>query len=106
MMAEFPKHYQWLQDEFPTVLAAHQELGLALRQAGPLGDKEAQLVQLAGAAAIGSEGGVHSHARRAREAGAQPAEIYHALLLLTSTVGFPAVAAALAWAKEVVEKIE
>lgn len=102
-MSELPKHYQWLQTEFSEVLAAHQELGVALLQAGPLGSKEAQLVQLAGAAAIRSEGGVHSHARRAREAGAQPAEIYHTLLLLTSTIGFPAVAAALAWAKEVTE---
>ena len=54
-------------------------------------------MQLAAAAAIRSEGSVHSHARRATEAGATPEEIHHAILLLTSTIGFPTVAAALSW---------
>ena len=49
------------------------------------------------AAAAHSEGSVHSHARRARKAGATADEIAHAILLLTSTIGFPAVAAALSW---------
>jgi alkylhydroperoxidase/carboxymuconolactone decarboxylase family protein YurZ len=40
---------------------------------------------------------VHSHARRALEAGATSIEIHHALLLLTSTIGFPAVSAAISW---------
>jgi alkylhydroperoxidase/carboxymuconolactone decarboxylase family protein YurZ len=44
---------------------------------------------------------VHSHVLRAKEAGATPAEIRHALLLLTSTVGFPTVAAAFSWAGDV-----
>ncbi|HWN37859.1 MAG TPA: carboxymuconolactone decarboxylase family protein, partial [Gammaproteobacteria bacterium] len=34
---------------------------------------------------------------RAQKAGATPDEINHAILLLTSTIGFPAVAAALSW---------
>jgi alkylhydroperoxidase/carboxymuconolactone decarboxylase family protein YurZ len=59
------------------------------------------IIILAAAAAIRSEGSVHSHVRRAKEAGATPAEIRHALLLLTSTVGFPTVAAALTWAGHV-----
>jgi len=47
---------------------------------------------------------VHSHVRRALEAGAKPDEIYHALVLLVSTIGFPAVSAALSWAREIIEK--
>lgn len=47
-----------------------------------------------------SEGAVHSHVRRALEAGATPEEIYHAVMLLTSTIGFPNVAAALSWAED------
>jgi alkylhydroperoxidase/carboxymuconolactone decarboxylase family protein YurZ len=40
---------------------------------------------------------VHSHTRRALKAGATPEEIYHAVILLTSTIGFPHASAALSW---------
>jgi len=88
---------------FSDVLDAHQNLGKKLQKAGPLDDKTCQLVKLAAAAASRSEGGVHSHCKRALKAGASPDEIYHTLILLTSTVGFPNAAAAISWAKDVVE---
>jgi alkylhydroperoxidase/carboxymuconolactone decarboxylase family protein YurZ len=66
--------------------------------------KTSHLIQLAAAAAIRSEGSVHSHTRRALEAGAKADEIYHAIILLTSTIGFPTVSAALSWADDVIEK--
>jgi alkylhydroperoxidase/carboxymuconolactone decarboxylase family protein YurZ len=47
---------------------------------------------------------VHSHARRALDAGAKPDEIYHALILLTSIIGFPTVSAALSWVDDVIQK--
>lgn len=103
-MAEYPKNYTWLMSEFKSVLEAHQEFGKQLHAAGPIDNKTAQLIQLAGAAASRSEGAVHSHAKRALEAGAKQHEIYHAILLLASTIGFPTAAAALAWAREAVEK--
>jgi alkylhydroperoxidase/carboxymuconolactone decarboxylase family protein YurZ len=46
---------------------------------------------------------VHSHARRAIEAGASVEEVRHAILLLTSTIGFPTVMAAMSWADDVLE---
>jgi 4-carboxymuconolactone decarboxylase len=92
-----PKHFNRLAKRFPAVSAAVETLGEAVKKAGPLEPKVAELIQLAAAAAVRSEGAVHSHARRALEAGATPAEIHHALLLLTSTIGFPAVSAALSW---------
>lgn len=92
-----PKHFNKLAKKHPEYLAAVEALGEAVKKAGPLEPKVAELIQLAAAAAVHSEGSVHSHARRARKAGATPDEINHALLLLTSTIGFPAVAAALSW---------
>jgi AhpD family alkylhydroperoxidase len=68
-----------------------------------LSEKVRQFVQLAAAAAVRSEGAVHSHARRAVEAGASAEEIRHAILLLTSTIGFPTVVAAMTWADDVLE---
>ena len=102
-MTEYPEHYIWLKSKFGKAFKAHQTLGRDLHDAGPIGKKNAHLIQLAAAASIRSEGAVHSHVGRALEAKARPAEIYHSLVLLTGTIGFPAVAAALAWAKGVIE---
>lgn len=103
-MAKYPSNYRWIASRFGKALKAHQKLGEELLAAGPLKQKQAHLVQLAAAAAARSEGAVHSHVRRALEAKVKPEEIYHALLLLTSTIGFPAVSAALSWARETIEK--
>jgi alkylhydroperoxidase/carboxymuconolactone decarboxylase family protein YurZ len=46
---------------------------------------------------------VHSHTRRALEAGATPEQIRHTLISLTSTIGFPTVVAAISWADDVIE---
>ena len=102
-MKEYPSHYTWLMGEFGNVLEAHQAFGKELHQAGPLDEKTTQLIQLAGAASVRSEGAVHSHAKRALKAGAEKAEIYHCIILLASTIGFPAASAALSWAREIVE---
>jgi alkylhydroperoxidase/carboxymuconolactone decarboxylase family protein YurZ len=99
-----PQHYQALKERFPEVLAAVEALGAATHACGPLDECTAHLVQIAAAAAIGSEGAVHSHVRRALAAGAAADEIRHAVLLLTSTIGFPRTAAAMAWADEVIDR--
>lgn len=96
-----PSNYVRTKKLFPEYLAALEALGEAAKNAGPLGPKTLHLVQLAASAAVRSEGAVHSHARRAREAGASPEEIRHALVAVTSTIGFPNVTAALSWVEDV-----
>ena len=100
---ELPIHFRSVRDRFPKIMEALDELGKAARQQGPLDARTAHLIQLAAAAAIQSEGAVHSHVQRATAAGATPEEIYHAVVLLVSTVGFPRVAAALSWVDDVLE---
>ena len=102
-MTKFSANYSWLVSKFDKVLQSHQELGKAVREAGPIDEKTAHLIQLAAAAAVRSEGGVHSHVKRGLQAGATADELYHSLILLTSTIGFPTVAASLSWAREVIE---
>ena len=97
MSNELPKHYRSIRERFEEYGEALDQLGKAVRSSGPIDDKTSHLIQLAAAAAIRSEGGVHSHARRAMEKGASPEEVYHSLILLTSTIGFPNVAAAISW---------
>jgi 4-carboxymuconolactone decarboxylase len=99
--AKFPPWYVFIKEQHGNLIDSLEKLGEVLRQEGPLDDKTSHLVQLAAAAAIRSEGSVHSHVRRARAAGASPDEIYHTLMLLTSTIGFPTTSAALSWAYDV-----
>ncbi len=102
-MSNYPNNFNWLTTEFSTVMDAHQELGKALQSAGPLDNKTAHLIKLAAAATNHSAGSVHSHTKRALKAGAAPEEIYHTLMLLVSTIGFPTAAASLSWAREIIE---
>ena len=94
--------YGRFKKQHPDYFAAVEALGAAVRDVGPLDERQVQLVQLGAAAAIRSEGAVHSHARRALEAGASPEQVRHALLSITSTIGFPTVIAALSWAEEII----
>src|SRR3712207_4131311 len=93
-----PKQYLKIKKRHPDFLNAVESLGQTIKKQGPIDEKNALLIQLAAAAAIRSEGSVHSHTRRALDAGATNEEIYHAIILLTSTICFPQVIAALSWA--------
>lgn len=99
------KQYLKVEESHPDFIKAVEALGKAARMAGPLDDRQGQLLQLAAAAAIRSEGAVHSHTKRALKAGATADEIRHALILLTSTIGFPNVMAALSWADDVLGEV-
>ncbi len=96
-----PGFYHHVVERHPDYMQALDALGVAVRKAGPLDEQTLQLVQLAGAAATRSEGAVHSHTRRALQCGAKPEAIRHALIALTSTIGFPHVVAALSWAEDI-----
>ncbi|MCI0426542.1 MAG: carboxymuconolactone decarboxylase family protein [Nitrospiraceae bacterium] len=102
---KLPKHYLLEKKRRAAFIDAVETFGQTLREQGPLLDeKTGNLIQLAAAMAIHSEGAVHSHVRRAIESGASPEEIYHAIMLLTSTTGFPTVSAALSGAEDVLKK--
>jgi alkylhydroperoxidase/carboxymuconolactone decarboxylase family protein YurZ len=101
---KLPKHYLFERKKHAGFVDAVEALGQMLKAQGPLDEKTANLIQLAAAIAVHSEGAVHSHVRRAVESRASPEEIYHAIILLTSTIGFPTVMAALSWAEDVLLK--
>ncbi len=103
-MPKLPNQYTGIQKRYKGFMKAVENLGKAVKAAGPLNEKTARLIQLAAAASSRSEGSVHSHARRALASGAKPEEIRHTIILLTSTIGFPAVSAALSWVDDVLEK--
>lgn len=100
-MKEAPRHFNRLSERYPGYVEAIENLGETVRTLGPLDERTCHLVQLAAAAASRSEGAVHSHARRALALGVSREELDHTLLCLTSTIGFPAVSAALSWVEDV-----
>jgi alkylhydroperoxidase/carboxymuconolactone decarboxylase family protein YurZ len=87
-MSKLPSFYSSFRERHPAVVQAYEALGDATRAAGPLTAREAELVKLALAAGARVEGAVHSHARRALEAGAKAEELRHVAVLAITTLGF------------------
>ena len=102
-MEQLPKSYQQFSEQFPDVIQAYSDLGKAVHQSGPLDRKTRELIKLGMAVARGSEGAVHSHTRRAGEAGASREEIYHVLLLAITSIGFSGSVAAYTWVNDVLQ---
>lgn len=100
-MSSLPSFYEDFRRKRPEVVAAYEALGEATRAAGPLPAKQVELVKLALAAGAKLEGAVHSHARRALEAGATAEELRHVPLLAITTLGFPAAMATRALIEDV-----
>lgn len=88
-MSKLPPYYSSFRDAHPEVVEAYETLGEATRAAGPLSVRDAAMVKLALAAGGRIEGAMHSHARRALEAGVSPDELRHVALLAITTLGFP-----------------
>ena len=103
MNHKIASHYEMVKKYHPEYLEAVENLGLTAKNAGPIDEKTAQLIQLAASIANKSEGATHSHTKRALKLGASKEEIRHCVLLLTNTLGFPAVMAGLSWVNDILE---
>jgi len=99
--AKVPGWYETQRRRHGGVIAAYEALGRACRAAGPLDGRTAALVKLGIAVGARLEGAVHSHVRRSLEAGASLDDCRHVVLLATTTIGFPAMMAALSWVEDV-----
>lgn len=87
----------------PEVWESYRKLGKACSEAGPLDDKTRRLVKLAFAIAMRSEGGVHSHVRRALRDGVTKDELLHVATLAIPTLGFPNALAGRSWIEDLLE---
>ena len=95
-----PNRFLKFQKDYPGIFELYEQLGSATRAAGPLDARTHALVKLGIAAGAGLEGAVHSHVRRAREAGCSPKEIRQIALLGLTTLGFPKMMTILSWIDE------
>ncbi len=103
-MVKLPRSYEAFKRSYSQIWRAYDRLGSLSHRAGPLDDKTRELVKLALSIGAKLEGAVHSHTRRALEAGATPMEIRHLVLLSLTTLGFPSTIAALNWVEDVLKK--
>jgi alkylhydroperoxidase/carboxymuconolactone decarboxylase family protein YurZ len=101
-----PKPFKNFKDHFADVHRQYEELAKTCRENGPLDQKTQDLVKLGISIGQHSKGGVMSQTRKALASGATEDEIHHAILLSLTTVGFPAMIAAMGWADAVLEKQE
>ena len=104
MADRLPSAYERFQQEYPTVWEAYDALGAAAHAAGPLDGKSRQLVKLALAVAIRSEGATHAHTRKCLEAGISAEEIRQVVLLSIPTIGYPAAMAAMTWVDDILRR--
>jgi len=98
---KLPKRYLDFQQRYARVFKAFDALGKATAEIGPLKGKTRALVKLGLAVGGQLEGAVHSHVRRAVEAGCSADEIRHVVLLSTTTLGFPSMIKALSWVDDI-----
>lgn len=102
-MRKIPGFYTRFLEQYPEVGEAYGDLSSACKKAGPLDERTAELVKLGISIGAGMSGATHSHTRKALEAGASPDEIIHAVLMATTTIGFPNMMRGLAWVKDVLD---
>ena len=106
MTNSLPPTVRKLSEERPELWQAYQALGKACGSAGPLDQRTRRLVKLALSVGGGSEGAVHSHARRALEEGLAADELRQVAILAVPTLGFPRAVAALTWIDDILIKQE
>lgn len=100
--AKLPPTAGRIAQEHPEIWQAYAALGEACAEAGPLESKTIRLVKLALAIGVGSEGAVHSHARRAVSEGIARDALKQVALLAITTIGFPQAMRAATWIEDVV----
>jgi len=101
-----PDIYKKFSEKFPDIFKHYKDLGVACRNAGPLSEKDQNLVKLGIAIGANSRGGIMSHTRKALSAGATPDEVIQVVLLGLTTTGFPQMMAAMKWVDSVLGEQE
>ena len=101
-MSKLPSKYLKFKEDYSEMFSAYERLGKSSVDVGPLDRKQIALIKLGITLGARLEGAVHSHCRKALEAGWEPAEIRHAVLLSATTIGFPSMMAGLSWVDDII----
>jgi alkylhydroperoxidase/carboxymuconolactone decarboxylase family protein YurZ len=102
---ELPPFLQKVIRRYPDVWAKYEDLGRAVGEVEGLDERSRHLVKLALAVGAGSEGAVHSHARRCLKAGCRPEELFHVALLAITTLGWSGAMKTLSWIDDELQQL-
>ncbi len=103
-MKKVPGPFRKFVEAYPECGMTYEALAMASREAAGYSEKDAELVKLALALGSRLEGAVHSHARRALEAGATATEVRGVALLGLTTLGFPHTMMGTSWIEDVLRE--
>jgi alkylhydroperoxidase/carboxymuconolactone decarboxylase family protein YurZ len=103
-MKKAPGPFRKFVEAYPECGMTYEALAMASREAAAFPEKEAELVKLALAMGSRLEGAVHSHARRALEAGATVAQVRGVALLGLTTLGLPHTMMGTSWIEDVLRE--
>ena len=105
-MKKAPGPFRKFVEAYPECGMTYEALAAASREAAGFPEKEAELLKLALAMGSRLEGAVHSHARRALEAGATAEEVRGVALLGLTTLGLPHSMMGTSWIEDVLRDAE
>jgi 4-carboxymuconolactone decarboxylase len=105
-MKKAPGPFRKFVETYPECGMTYEALAAASREAAGFPEKEAELLKLALSMGSRLEGAVHSHARRALEAGATPAQVRGVALLGLTTLGLPHAMMGTSWIEDVLREAE
>lgn len=105
-MKKAPGPFRKFVETYPECGMTYEALAAASREAAGFPDKEAELIKLALSMGSRLEGAVHSHARRALEAGAAPEQVRGVALLGLTTLGLPHAMMGTSWIEDVLREAE
>lgn len=100
-MPEKPARFEAFERKYKDVFEAYEKMGAAVHQSGPIDKKARELIKLGISAGAQKEGAVHSHTRKALDAGATTEEIRQVVLLTLPTLGMPSMMAAMTWIEDI-----
>src|SRR3989304_8143542 len=95
-----PSTLQRFIKAYPDVWSAHEKLGTETAKAGPLSEKEIQLIKLAVTGSQMLETAFKTHVQKAVDAGATRSEIEHAIIQLLPIVGMGRTMMVMKWYHE------
>lgn len=98
--SELPESLRRFAKAYPAVWSAHESLGIETAGAGPLNERDIQLIKLAVSASQGMETSFKTHAKKALRLGASTAEIEHAIIQILPMVGMGKMMMAMKWYRE------
>ncbi len=105
-MKKAPGPFRRFVEAYPECGMTYEALAAASREAAGFPEKEAELLKLALSMGSRLEGAVHSHARRALEAGATVGEVRGVALLGLTTLGLPHSMMGTSWIEDVLRDAE